>query len=1149
MTVGVASVRAPGRPLGGVLLVAALGALVAFLAVAGAASAIEPHAPIKIGSNADLATFCESTGPPGCSGSGTRTNPYVISGWEIAATDAHGVAVANTTVHLVLRDLRVANGGTRFDGLTLTSVRNVTVQDSAFEGNRNGVAVSKSSSVVLQRLTANSTAVGVLLDASTGVVVRDSVFPQGERGFFLRTSTGNTFRDNRVTLASGQFGFWFADNTSVANSIDETNLVNEVSMRWYVNVTGPLTVRDARVDVRGITNVAQMLVYRSTDVRVEDAFLTNGTARGLHVWQSDEVVVTGSNASVNDGIGVHVQQSRRSRFLDGDASLNGGDGVRIEGSLAPGGSNQVGRVVAVGNKARAVALIDAPGASAFDVVARGNGAGILASGGSGISIADNRVSRSVGVGINVSVTGAGLSVTGNVVEDNGDDGIRIVRSTGPIDVRSNEVERNKGRGVALERIAQDLVFAENDLRANGKAGLSVVRTRASTFLDNRIEHHPRNVLLANSSLNRFWDDEILKSDDQTGIHFEDVYSYDNDFPPNTTINGVPVHWRTGLRGTAEKPVVLDDVRVGIANFTNVAQIGLHNSSHVRLVRPVASDGAGVGILLHQSHDVSVVDAVVTDNVGTGILVRSATSVIESRGSSNVIEGATVTGNGKAANDAGVKIQGSATTGNVVRASNVSGNAPVGIRLEQAGARNVVSGNMVHGNARAGVVLDRATLATVQGNEIGNHSRAIEIRGSVSNLVQGNAITIGRPAYGLYFRDEQSYDNDVLSNTTVNGVGVQWLTYVEGREGAPAVLRPAPVEVRGITNVAQVMVFKSSWLVLEDVVAANGTDRGVYLYKSSQVELANATARNSSVGVDLGSTLASRVLDAKVTGDGVGVRLNASSGNTVARATAEGTKVAVRFVSSDNNRVWGTNATGAATPVIDDPSFKVGKPNEGKNLLVDAGLDHRVDVGEDVTFTGAIVASPFRNEPVVRQRWDFGDGKTIDVVGGNASRPRHAFETPGRFVTRLTVHTPTATYDDTAVVTVGGSAENALKFRITCDPSTINATVGENVTFDCTLLLVDGEAQPLQVVVKERTDEVANVTVDILPDGGTPFSFWYVANATGDHLLRVGTSTVVHVIATDPPPSEDDDRFLPPSPLAAVAALAAAALTRAKDRRR
>lgn len=1115
----------------------ALGAVAVFLLVAGLAVAYEAHGPIVVRSVDDLEAY---------PGHGTRSSPYVISGYEIAATQSHGIDIADVTAHVVLRDLRIANGGSRYDGIVLTNVRNVTVEDTFLEGNRNGVAIAKSSAVVVERTNINSTSVGVVLDATKGVSLRDNVFPQNERGIHLSASTNNTFLRNRLTLASGQYGFYFADNASVANVIGTTNLVNEAPMQWYVDVHD-IRVDAPRVDVRGITNVAQMLVYRSSDVRVEDALLTNGTAHGLFVWQSEEVVVTGSNASVNVADGVRVLESRRVRFLDGDASVNGGDGVRVEKNPLGGttSANQVGRVVAVGNKGAAVSFLGSHAASAFDVVARGNGVGILATGVlRGLDLTDNEVSGSKGIGLNVTLSDRNVSVTGNVVAGNGGDGIRISQTGGGVNVRNNDVTANKGRGISLERITGPATVAENRVSWNLKPGLSVFRTFNSTFEDNVLERNPRDVVLSNATKNRFVGNAIVKAENETGFWFEDVFSYDNPIAPDTTVNGVPVQWRVGLKGTEKQPVVLADVVVDVPNMTNVAQIGFHNSSWIRLERPLAANGAGVGIMLHQSHDVRVLDAVVRDNLGSGILVRSTSGVHEARAAANVVERANVTGNGAGPNDAGVKVQGTAATANVLRDSVVADNRRAGVRLEQAGARNVVYANDVRGNSHVGIALDRATLATIQRNVVGNHSRGVEIGGSVSNLLQGNEIAIGPGAYGLYFRDEASYSNDVLANTTVNGVGVQWFTFVDGREGAPVVLRPDPVELRGITNVAQVLVFKSSWIRLEGVVAANASERGVLIVKSSAVEIANATARDSPVGIELSATLGSRILDAVVAGDAVGIRLNASSGNTVARAVAWGTKVPVRLVASEDNRVWGTNATDAGAPILDDATFKPGTPNVAENLLVDAGPDREADPGEDVTFTGVVVASPFRNEPVVLQSWDFGDGETIELRGGDASQPVHAFAGSGRHVVRLTVATPTASYVDEAVVTVRPPPPGGPRVEVLCDPAKREGRVGEPLTFACLATLVEGAPGPFDVAVKEKAVEVANVTVDLVEDAPTRFTFTYTANATGDHLLRVSTSTVVHAVVSEAEAPEDG-RFLPASTFGAVAALGVAALRRAR----
>ena len=67
-----------------------------------------------------------------------------------------------------------------------------------------------------------------------------------------------------ATLTRAGTGFAFDGPQSYDNEIAPTNLVNGTAMRWYTRVTGPLTLDALAVEQPGITNVGQIVLYRTT---------------------------------------------------------------------------------------------------------------------------------------------------------------------------------------------------------------------------------------------------------------------------------------------------------------------------------------------------------------------------------------------------------------------------------------------------------------------------------------------------------------------------------------------------------------------------------------------------------------------------------------------------------------------------------------------------------------------------------------------------------------------------------------------------------------------------------------------------------------------------------------------------------------------
>src|SRR5713101_8713986 len=74
------------------------------------------HSPIWIMGNSGFITANGVTG-----GSGTPSDPYVISGWDINASNvAAGIVVKDTTAPFIIRNVYVHSGGNVNAGLSLS---------------------------------------------------------------------------------------------------------------------------------------------------------------------------------------------------------------------------------------------------------------------------------------------------------------------------------------------------------------------------------------------------------------------------------------------------------------------------------------------------------------------------------------------------------------------------------------------------------------------------------------------------------------------------------------------------------------------------------------------------------------------------------------------------------------------------------------------------------------------------------------------------------------------------------------------------------------------------------------------------------------------------------------------------------------------
>ena len=125
--------------------------------MAGEAEALTTRAPICIEGDNE---FTSANGVT--AGTGTAENPYIIEGWAINASEAHGVRIQDTTAHFVIRNMSafdgeyIEDGFGAPDGISLYNVSNGRVENVTVERCRYGVSVFYSQDVVVTGVHASS---------------------------------------------------------------------------------------------------------------------------------------------------------------------------------------------------------------------------------------------------------------------------------------------------------------------------------------------------------------------------------------------------------------------------------------------------------------------------------------------------------------------------------------------------------------------------------------------------------------------------------------------------------------------------------------------------------------------------------------------------------------------------------------------------------------------------------------------------------------------------------------------------------------------------------------------------------------------------------------------------------------------------------
>ena len=408
--------------------------------------------------------------------------------------------------------------------------------------------------------------------------------------------------------------------------------------------------------------------------------------------------------------------------------------------------------------------------------------------------------------------------------------------------------------------------------------------------------------------------------------------------PNVVIDGLTL---SGFKGAAISDTALAGNAQITGNFLGTDASGVTQISNGNLIAISLQTGGNTiggsnvlgtrnlisgnqtGVLLASPGGLS------TGNVIAGNLIGSAATglgpiqngdgvVLNGGTTNNTIGGLTTAArNLISANFTGVRIQGDATTGNVVEGNfigtDASGNTKLanqtGVLVSAPG--NVIGGgsqasrNVISGNVNAGVQIDTSTSANPSGNVVAGNFIGLNVLGtaavpnSVGVAIKGaSAATIGGASSTL---------GNVISGNTSVGVSIQGTT-ASGNVVAGNLIGTGPSGTSAIPNGTQGVyvvdatntTIGGTALSTRNVISGNGSN-GVFITGSSGVASGNLVAGNY-VGVD--ST------GAKALGNGsVGVRLDASASNNTVGGNIAGAGNVVSGNGNDGIDVVGTNDSG------------------------------------------------------------------------------------------------------------------------------------------------------------------------------------------------------------------------------------------------
>lgn len=173
------------------------------------------HKPIKITGNNEFKIHFDGI----TSGSGTLSDPYIISSWDIDASSDAGITIENTTVYLIINDCYIHNGET---GILFMNVTNGKIINNRIDSNDNGITFGGSGKGTIE--------------SSHNLIKNNSIINNNNYGIYFENLNGTYHNHNEISynnISSNKLGITL--NASDSNRIKYNDFYSNLGFAVRLN--------------------------------------------------------------------------------------------------------------------------------------------------------------------------------------------------------------------------------------------------------------------------------------------------------------------------------------------------------------------------------------------------------------------------------------------------------------------------------------------------------------------------------------------------------------------------------------------------------------------------------------------------------------------------------------------------------------------------------------------------------------------------------------------------------------------------------------------------------------------------------------------------------------------------------------------------
>ncbi|MFX0098030.1 MAG: right-handed parallel beta-helix repeat-containing protein [Candidatus Hodarchaeota archaeon] len=599
-------------------------------------------------------------------------------------------------------------------GLLLDSVDGSEAVNNTIEDCGTAILMKNSSNVTLHHNTfLNNTGLALNVTGnSTNNSISYNNFTGNTQAIYLYGTSGNNITGNTLT-SNGGAGIHL--NTSNENIV-HGNVLEGNEHGIYLEVSDYNNVSSNNVSLSTTYGIVVNGTAGSSNNTVFGNHVFENGNKGIVVaYSSDDNVISGNNASCNNGTGIHVGLADNNTIYDNIASSNkdveggGGHGITISWSTI---ANVTGNTASNNDK---------------------NGIEVASS--SNVTVSGNTITGNGEYGLKAS--GDYHVFIGNNISSNGDDGLYI-RSDNTT-ITGNDVASNGDDGMDL--FADDNTISFNNISDNDDYGIEIISASSgnSIYHNNFVDNNGGSVQAHDPGNDNEWDDGSNHgnywSDYET--RYPDASATDGVWNESYVLDGgsgasdslplavqnyqMPVHVDgdddfanvMGIRGsgTVDDPYIIENRDINGIVFASGIGIEIGNTTKYFVIQNCKvhdCSSSAAGIKLENVTSGTIIDNEVANNSGQGIHLYNCSNVtIQSNNISynadagiflELSSNNTVTGNDASHNDDnGILLDDS--DGNTVSENTVTFNGEYGIKLENDSDDNAGSGNSGSDNSK------------------------------------------------------------------------------------------------------------------------------------------------------------------------------------------------------------------------------------------------------------------------------------------------------------------------------------------------------------------------------------------------------------------------------------------------------------------